>query len=157
MRKGRISKSLLWIITSLFLVCLAVLFYHNYSIKYNSEKTEPSISKNDSETFLDLNIETELHRLNPNIPKKVIKTLLYIEKNDSAPPQFVGGRKFMNYEKLLPLKDGKNNKIQYREWDVNPQIKGKNRGAERLVTGSDQNAYYTKDHYKSFKKIIKYE
>lgn len=157
MRKRGISKSLLWILTSSLFVFLAVLFYHNYTIKYHSKKTETSISKSNLETSSDLNVETELLRLNPNIPKKVIKTLLYIEINDSAPPSFVGGRKFMNYEKLLPIKDGKNNNILYREWDVNPQIKGKNRGAERLVTGSDQNAYYTKDHYKSFKKIIKYE
>jgi ribonuclease T1 len=51
-------------------------------------------------------------------------------------------------------KIGKNNKrINYREWDVNPKIEGKNRGKERLVTGDDDSAYFTNDHYQSFKKI----
>jgi len=36
---------------------------------------------------------------------------------------------------------------------VNPRMPGKNRGPERLVTGSDGSAYYTADHYKSFIKI----
>lgn len=40
--------------------------------------------------------------------------------------------------------------ITYREWDVNPKIKGVDRGEERLVTGSDGSAYYTADHYQTF-------
>lgn len=35
-------------------------------------------------------------------------------------------------------------------WDVNPYVKGFDRGAERLVTGSDGKAYYTSDHYATF-------
>jgi ribonuclease T1 len=30
---------------------------------------------------------------------------------------------------------------------------GTNRGAERLVTGSDGSAYYTSDHYQTFRRI----
>jgi len=40
--------------------------------------------------------------------------------------------------------------ITYRECDVNPYVKGQNRGPERIVTGSDGSAYFTSDHYSSF-------
>lgn len=84
------------------------------------------------------------------IPQKVYEVLKYIKENGTAPDGYVGGRKFGNYEKLLPQKDENGRRINYKEWDVNPKQKGRNRGAERLVTGSDGRAYYTKNHYKSF-------
>ena len=43
--------------------------------------------------------------------------------------------------------------IKYREWDTHPLRHGVNRGAERLITGSDGSAYFTEDHYRTFKKI----
>ncbi|MGO9868230.1 MAG: ribonuclease domain-containing protein [Rhodomicrobium sp.] len=43
--------------------------------------------------------------------------------------------------------------MTYQEWDVNPRVPGVNRGAQRLVTGSDGSAYYTDDHYKTFTQI----
>jgi hypothetical protein len=49
--------------------------------------------------------------------------------------------------------DSAGNKITYREWDVNPNIKGINRGAERLVTGSDGSAYCTGDHYQTYTQL----
>jgi guanyl-specific ribonuclease Sa len=48
---------------------------------------------------------------------------------------------------------GPNGPITYREWDVNPNIKGVDRGKERLVTGSDGSAYSTRDHYDTFVRI----
>ncbi len=84
------------------------------------------------------------------VPQKVYEVLKYIKENDSAPEGYVGGRKFGNYEKLLPQKNDNGRRINYQEWDVNPKQQGRNRGAERLVTGSDGRAYYTKNHYKSF-------
>jgi guanyl-specific ribonuclease Sa len=54
---------------------------------------------------------------------------------------------------VLPKTDAKGNPITYREWDINPYKKGMNRGAERVVTGSDGKAYYTNDHYKTFTEI----
>ncbi len=84
------------------------------------------------------------------IPQKVYEVLKYVKENATAPDGYVGGRKFGNYEKLLPQKDDNGRRINYQEWDVNPKKKGRNRGAERLVTGSDNRAYYTKNHYKSF-------
>jgi ribonuclease T1 len=89
----------------------------------------------------------------PGVPKKALEVLAYIRTHDKAPPGVVGGRTFQNREKLLRAKDDQGQTIKYREWDVNKKESGKNRGTQRLITGSDQSAYYTKDHYKSFQRI----
>lgn len=68
----------------------------------------------------------------------------------SPSPGFKGGGVFKNAEGRLPGFDGAGNPVSYREWDVNPYVKGVDRGAERVVTGSDGAAYYTGDHYDSF-------
>lgn len=88
-----------------------------------------------------------------DIPQKVYDTYSYIKKYDEPRKGFVGGRSFMNREELLPKVDKNGGRIAYREWDVNPKKSGKNRGRERLVTGSDGSAYYTNNHYQSFTKI----
>jgi len=74
-----------------------------------------------------------------DVPKKVIKVY-----------EYVGGRIFQNRERKLPKSSNNGNRIEYKEWDVNPKKPGKNRGAERLITGDNRSAYYTKDHYKTF-------
>ncbi len=89
---------------------------------------------------------------NANVPSYVIEVLTYVQKNHKAPEGFEGGRTFQNRERRLPLMDNQG-KIKYQEWDVHPKINGQNRGAERLVTGNNQKAYYTKDHYQSFIEI----
>ena len=61
-------------------------------------------------------------------------------------PGYKGGSVFKNTEGKLPETPG----VTYREWDVNPYTKGVNRGAERVVTGSDGSAYWTGDHYDTF-------
>ncbi|PWJ56587.1 ribonuclease T1 [Dyadobacter jejuensis] len=90
---------------------------------------------------------------NASIPPKVLEVLQYVRNHDKAPDGYVGGRRFGNFEKLLPLKDAQGRPMQYREWDVNPQIKGKNRGTQRLVTSKNNRAWYTSDHYASFTEI----
>jgi guanyl-specific ribonuclease Sa len=92
-------------------------------------------------------------KLPPGVPAKVAKVLQYIDENGRPLEGYEGGRKFGNFEGLLPKKDPRGRTITYQEWDVNPKVRGKNRGTERLVTGSDGTAYYTGDHYKTFKKI----
>ncbi|UBM57454.1 hypothetical protein LAG90_11555 [Marinilongibacter aquaticus] len=87
---------------------------------------------------------------NAGTPQAALETLEYIQIHHQAPKGYVGGRKFGNYEQLLPKKTPSGEGIQYQEWDIYPKIKGKNRGAERLVTGSDKSAYYTPDHYAHF-------
>ena len=86
-------------------------------------------------------------------PEYVLDVLKFIRRNGNAPDDYVGGREFMNKEKRLPAKDAQNKRIRYSEWDVHAKVKGQNRGAERLITGSDHSAYYTRDHYKTFLKI----
>ena len=87
------------------------------------------------------------------IPDKVLEVLEYIDKNDKPMPGYRGGSRFGNFERRLPQSDKNGKKVNYREWDVNPLVPGKNRGAERMVTGSDKSAWYTADHYETFKRI----
>ncbi|WLT31734.1 ribonuclease domain-containing protein [Geothrix sp. PMB-07] len=87
------------------------------------------------------------------IPVHAREALTYIRQHGFAPPGYVGGRVFGNYEGLLPRYNTKGKRIEYREWDVRPKAEGKNRGAERLVTGSDGRAWYSADHYRSFLEV----
>jgi ribonuclease T1 len=82
-----------------------------------------------------------------------MKVLQHVDKEHAPLKGYEGGRTFLNVEKHLAKKDDKGKAITYQEWDVNPHVAGVNRGAERLITGSDGSAYYTDDHYKTFKKI----
>lgn len=86
----------------------------------------------------------------PAIPAEAARVLAYIRAHHEAPPGFEGGRRFGNYERALPAADGNGRRIQYQEWDVHPHREHVNRGAERLVTGSDGRAWYTGDHYVHF-------
>lgn len=92
-------------------------------------------------------------RLPKGVPTKVAKVLRHVDEYDAPPEGYRGGRHFGNFEDNLPKKDRRGRYIRYREWDVNPQVPGKNRGPERLVTGSDGSAFYTGDHYRTFKRI----
>ncbi|MDH4084801.1 MAG: hypothetical protein OEV99_11560 [Nitrospira sp.] len=78
-------------------------------------------------------------------PQKAYDLLQRLEERGGSPlPGYVGGREFQNRERRL-------SRGRYREYDVNPRIRGRNRGAERIVieqrTGK---AYYTGDHYRTF-------
>ena len=54
---------------------------------------------------------------------------------------------FQNADNKLP------NNTKYREYDINPYVKGQNRGTERIVVGDNGSVYYTNDHYGSSTKI----
>lgn len=78
-------------------------------------------------------------------PQKAYDLLQRLEERDGFPLSgYVGGREFQNRERRLPPG-------RYREYDVNPRIRGRSRDAERIVierrTGK---AYYTGDHYRTF-------
>ena len=90
---------------------------------------------------------------NSQIPAKALRVLQYVREHREAMPGYVGGRNFQNREGRLAKKDNTGKKIQYQEWDVNPKRGGVNRGAERLVTGSDNRAWYTNDHYQNFAEV----
>ncbi|MBK6364196.1 MAG: ribonuclease [Saprospiraceae bacterium] len=91
--------------------------------------------------------------LSPEIPDYVMEVLSYVQQNNQPLKGYVGGRRFFNREKKLPEQDNSGNKISYREWDVHPKKPNKNRGPERMVTSSNNKAYYTKNHYKDFIEI----
>ncbi len=59
-------------------------------------------------------------------------------------------KNFENREKKLPQLDPNRKPITYKEYDVHPHVRGVDRGAERVVIGSDGRRYYTSDHYKTF-------
>lgn len=88
------------------------------------------------------------------VPSKFTDTLKTIQDTGKAPAGFKGGSTFANDGRaggqVLPKTDAAGNPVTYKEWDVNPYQKGLNRGAERIVTCSDGQAYYTTDHYKTF-------
>lgn len=132
----------------LFLLALGAFYYFGYHQGNKAFENQNSGLSNER-----VNVENTTKQKG-SFPKKVYKVLEYIDTHDKAPEGYVGGRRFGNYEKLLPQKSRiSQKKINYREWDVNKKVKGKNRGAERLVTGDDKSAYYTEDHYKSFQQV----
>ncbi len=59
----------------------------------------------------------------------------------------IGGDKFGNREKRLPIKKGR----QYYECDID--YRGGKRNAKRIVFSNDGLIFYTSDHYKTFKKL----
>lgn len=62
----------------------------------------------------------------------------------NALPGYIGGREFQNRERRLP-------RGHYREYDVNPKVRGRSRDAERIVIEQDTGrAYYTGNHYRTF-------
>lgn len=97
-----------------------------------------------SDEFQTLNESTD------SIPDYVRNTYNFILKHGDAPHGYYGGRTFQNREKRLPLKTPRGQSIHYREWDVHPRRDGIDRGAERLVTGSDGSAWFTSNHYQTF-------
>jgi ribonuclease T1 len=78
-------------------------------------------------------------------PQKAHDLLVQLQSRQGKPlPGYIGGREFRNRERRLP-------RGHYREYDVNPKIRGRPRDAERIVIEQDTGrAYYTSDHYRTF-------
>jgi ribonuclease T1 len=78
-------------------------------------------------------------------PQKAQDLLAQIQARHGEPlPGYVGGRAFQNRERRLPPG-------RYREYDVNPKIRGHSRDAERIVVDQHSGkAYYSGDHYRTF-------
>jgi ribonuclease T1 len=89
--------------------------------------------------------EAEQPVLRSKAPQKARDLLQALLKRDGAPlPGYVGGREFRNRERRLP-------RGRYREYDVNPTVRGRPRDAERIVIEQrTRKAYYTPDHYRTF-------
>ena len=81
-----------------------------------------------------------------NDPLRKAQTLLEaIQQHEGkALPGYIGGGIFQNRERRLP-------RGHYREYDVNPKIRGRSRDAERIVIEqATGRAYYSGDHYRTF-------
>lgn len=90
-------------------------------------------------------LDLQSHQVAKDPLQKVKDLLEAIQQHEGKPlPGYIGGGAFQNRERRLPLG-------RYREYDVNPKIRGRSRGAERIVIeqGSGR-AYYTGDHYRTF-------
>ncbi|MCC6689108.1 MAG: hypothetical protein IT268_08685 [Saprospiraceae bacterium] len=90
------------------------------------------------------------------IPPEAYEVAAYaLAHQGEAMPGYKGNTPFRNREKILPIKNAQSKKLSYKEYDIYPLQRGKRRGARRVVIDSDDNAYYTKDHYKTFQSMQK--
>ena len=75
-------------------------------------------------------------------PKDLLEAIQ--QHGGNALPGYIDGRAFQNREHRL-------SPGRYREYDMNPKIRGRSRDAERIVIEQDTGkAYYTDDHYRTF-------
>ena len=89
--------------------------------------------------------DRQLHRVAKDPLQRAKDLLEAIQLHaGKALPGYIGGGAFQNRERRLP-------RGHYREYDVNPKIRGQARGAERIVIEQDTGrAYYTGNHYRTF-------
>ncbi len=66
------------------------------------------------------------------------------------PANVTGGSIFANFQCDLPVKPHG----YYREYDVEPKVKAKDRGKLRLVLGAGGEVYITGNHYRDFRQIL---
>ncbi|MEU4351384.1 ribonuclease domain-containing protein [Streptomyces sp. NPDC023838] len=83
------------------------------------------------------------------LPSEAQQTLKLIDQGGPF-PYAKDGTVFGNFEKALP----QHKRGYYHEYTVNTP-KSRDRGARRLVTGQSGEIYYTGDHYKSFKAVLR--
>jgi ribonuclease T1 len=90
-------------------------------------------------------LDRPLHRAAKDPPQKAKDLLEAIQQHEGKTfTGYIGGGAFQNRERRLP-------RGHYREYDVNPKIRGRSRDAERIVIEQDTGkAYYTGDHYRTF-------
>ncbi|WP_436495298.1 ribonuclease domain-containing protein [Actinokineospora sp. HUAS TT18] len=79
------------------------------------------------------------------LPAEAAATWRLIQRGGPFPYPRNDGTTFQNREKLLPAKSSG----YYREYTV-PTPGSPDRGARRLITGSEKELFYTADHYASF-------
>lgn len=145
--RSRPNRSKLWSVLLITVALVIAFFIFNGPDVFNS-----SIDIHDENKIQATSMGTPSPEINTTdgIPAYVLTTYDFIKKHGDAPHGYYGGRAFQNREKRLPLRGKNGAQVQYREWDVHPRRDGVDRGAERLVTGSDGTAWYTADHYRTF-------
>lgn len=83
------------------------------------------------------------------LPAEARRTVALIDQGGPF-PYAKDGVVFGNYEKLLPQQK----RGYYHEYTVTTPG-SRDRGARRIVTGQDGEIYYTDDHYKSFRTVLR--
>jgi ribonuclease T1 len=83
------------------------------------------------------------------LPEEARRTLALIDRNGPFPYQR-DGAVFGNREGLLPKRE----RGYYREYTVKTPG-ARDRGARRIVAGRAGERFYTDDHYRSFRRIIR--
>ncbi|WP_329245837.1 ribonuclease N [Streptomyces sp. NBC_01478] len=83
------------------------------------------------------------------LPAEARQTVTLIDRGGPF-PYAKDGVVFGNYEKLLPQQK----RGYYHEYTVRTPG-SRDRGARRIVTGQDGEIYYTDDHYKSFRTVLR--
>lgn len=124
---------------------LALLYASGMGSSPSSTEAERDLAPGPGNSILTLPESSDPPSSLRGVPQKVYDLLQRLEERGGSPlPGYVGGREFQNRERRLP-------RGRYREYDVNPKIRGQSRDAERIVieqrTGK---AYYTGDHYRTF-------
>ena len=124
---------------------LALLYASGMGSSPSSTEAERDLAPGPGNSILTLPKSSDPPSSLRGVPQKVYDLLQRLEERGGSPlPGYVGGREFQNRERRLP-------RGRYREYDVNPKIRGQSRDAERIVieqrTGK---AYYTGDHYRTF-------
>jgi ribonuclease T1 len=83
------------------------------------------------------------------LPAEARQSITLIDRGGPF-PYAKDGVVFGNYEKLLPQQK----RGYYPEYTVRTPG-SRDRGARRIVTGQDGEIYYTDDHYKSFRTVLR--
>ncbi|MEW1646819.1 ribonuclease domain-containing protein [Streptomyces sp. NPDC091219] len=83
------------------------------------------------------------------LPAEARRTVALIDRGGPF-PYARDGVVFGNHEKLLP----RQKRGFYHEYTVRTPG-SRDRGARRIVTGQDGGIYYTDDHYKSFRTVLR--
>ncbi len=132
------------------LVGLLALVVIGWFVKDNSAEPSPGTTKPvvtsaaQGETVPGSNSGLEIEALS-KLPAEAAQTWKLIEAKGPFPHPRNDGVTFQNREKRLPAK----NSGYYKEYTV-PTPGSADRGARRLVTGSEKEVFYTGDHYSSF-------
>ncbi|MET9231350.1 ribonuclease domain-containing protein [Lentzea sp. NPDC003310] len=132
------------------LVGLIALVVVGWFVKDNTSSAPPDTTKPvvtsaaQGETVPGSNSGLDVQALS-KLPAEAAKTWKLIEANGPFPYPRNDGVTFQNREKRLPAKDSG----YYKEFTV-PTPGSPDRGARRIVTGSQKEVFYTGDHYSSF-------
>ncbi|MBB5635890.1 ribonuclease T1 [Pedobacter cryoconitis] len=129
------------------ITCCVLLFSCRGAHSSNDQTISAQQNKTAISTLSSTDTDAEDNIKVAGVPQKAYTVAAYVAKNNKAPQGYVGGTVFQNREGRLPPG------VAYKEYDINPKVRGKNRGAERIIIGADGIRYYTGDHYKTFTKF----